>query len=86
MNNMTSIIECNPEILNGKAVFRGTRIPVDLIFELVSVGYNIDQIIDNYPDLPRESVVHILRIGKSALDSLEKESLNRILTKEQIST
>lgn len=83
---MTSIIESNPAILNGKAVFRGTRIPVDLIFELVSVGYNVDQIIDEYPDLPRDSVVQILKIGKSALETLEKDSLDKLLVEEQIST
>ncbi|MFW9991768.1 MAG: DUF433 domain-containing protein [Candidatus Odinarchaeota archaeon] len=83
---MTSIIESNPEILNGKAVFRGTRIPVDLVFELVSVGYTIDQILEEYPDLPREHVVQVLKIGKSAVESLDKDNLDKILLKEQAST
>ncbi|MFW9880477.1 MAG: DUF433 domain-containing protein [Candidatus Thorarchaeota archaeon] len=32
---MSDIIESNPEILGGRPVIKGTRIPVALIYELV---------------------------------------------------
>ena len=41
----------NPEILLGKPVIRGTRIPVYIILELVAAGLSIEQIVDDYPDL-----------------------------------
>ena len=40
-----------PDILLGKPVIRGTRIPVHLIRDLVAAGLTADQIVDDYPDL-----------------------------------
>ncbi len=39
------------DILLGKPVVRGTRIPVYLIADLVAAGMTADEIVDDYPDL-----------------------------------
>jgi uncharacterized protein (DUF433 family) len=44
-------IEVNPKILGGKPVIKGTRIPVYLILELLSAGYDFKRIIKAYPTL-----------------------------------
>ncbi len=44
---MSDLIETNPEILGGKPILKGTRIPVALIYELIGLKYTIDQIISN---------------------------------------
>ena len=44
-------IEVNPKILCGKPVIKGTRIPVYLILELLSAGYDFKRIIKAYPTL-----------------------------------
>ena len=49
-------ITSNPEILRGKPVIRGTRIPVYLIVGLVEVGYTAAEIVDDYPLLTEEDV------------------------------
>ena len=46
---MSEIIESNPEILGGKPVIKGTRIPVDLIFELIGAETPIEEILEDYP-------------------------------------
>ena len=51
---MEEIIESNPEILGGKAVIKGTRIPVSLIFELIGLKYSLDEIIEEYPILTKK--------------------------------
>ena len=40
-------IERNPNILGGKPVFKGTRIPVYLILNLLSAGETINEILEN---------------------------------------
>ena len=42
---MSDIIESNPEILGGKPIIKGTRIPVGLIYELIGLNYSISEII-----------------------------------------
>lgn len=49
-------IEVNPEVLCGKAVIKGTRIPVYLILELISAGYSFERILESYPQLSIEDI------------------------------
>ena len=53
---MTERIEVNPKILGGKPVIRGTRIPVYLVLELLSVGYDFKRIMEAYPTLKEEDI------------------------------
>ena len=57
---MTSVVVRNPDILGGRAVFRGTRVPVEVLFENLEDGLSIDEIIESYPSLCREDVVACL--------------------------
>jgi len=49
-------IEVNPKILGGKPVIKGTRIPIYLILELLSAGYDFKRIIEAYPSLTEEDI------------------------------
>ena len=57
---MGEIIESNPEILGGKPVIKGTRIPINLLFELIGLNYSIEKIIEEYPTLSREILLKII--------------------------
>ena len=46
----------NIEILGGKPVIKGTRIPVDLIIELLANGMGIEEILKEYPELSEEDI------------------------------
>jgi uncharacterized protein (DUF433 family) len=53
---MSERIEVNPKILGGKPVIKGTRIPMYLILELLSAGYDFKRIIESYPTLTEEDI------------------------------
>jgi len=44
-------ITSNPEVLMGKPIIRGTRIPVYLIAGFAELGMTPAEIVDDYPDL-----------------------------------
>lgn len=48
-------IHSDPEILLGKPVIKGTRLAVDFILKLLSVGWTEQQILENYPTIPSEA-------------------------------
>jgi uncharacterized protein (DUF433 family) len=49
-------IETKPNILMGKPVIAGTRIPVYLILNLLGSGYDQARIIEAYPGLAPEDI------------------------------
>jgi uncharacterized protein (DUF433 family) len=46
----------NPQILRGKPIIRGTRVPVYLIADFVNNGATPARIVEDYPDLTMEDV------------------------------
>ncbi len=46
----------HPDICNGKAVIKGTRITVQTLMELVLAGESDEQILKSYPRLAKEDI------------------------------
>lgn len=59
-------IEERSEVLGGKPVIQGTRIPVDLLLELVDAGMRVDDILKEYPHLERDDLLMVLHVAKKA--------------------
>jgi uncharacterized protein (DUF433 family) len=57
----------DPDILGGRPVFRGTRVPVDVLFDNLADGLTLDQILEAYPTLNREDVVNALELARKRL-------------------
>ena len=67
---MTTLIESKRGLCGGKPVIKGTRIPVEVIFEMVELHYSIQDIIKYYPTLTEEIVEKVITIGKKAQQHL----------------
>ena len=65
---MKGYITVDSKICSGKPVIRGTRIMVKNILGMVSGGYNIDQIIEVYPELNKEMVQDALEYAAEVVD------------------
>ena len=49
--------------MGGKLVFRGTRIPIEVLFENPSDGMSLDEILDAYPALKRDDAVATIEMA-----------------------
>ena len=65
-------IEINPDVMMGKPVIRGTRIPVELILRKLGEGAAQADLLDAYPRLTREDIQAALAY---AADSLAHETI-----------
>ncbi len=63
-------IELDPVILVGKPVIKGTRLAVEFLLDLMAEGWNVEQILDNYPQLTGDDLQAALHY---AADSLKRE-------------
>jgi uncharacterized protein (DUF433 family) len=51
-----SMVESDPELMHGTPVYRGTRIPVHAVADMLSQGATVEDILEGYPALTRQKV------------------------------
>jgi uncharacterized protein (DUF433 family) len=61
------LIVRDPDILGGRPVFRGTRVPVDVLFDNLADGLTLAEILEAYPTLDRQDVVSALDLARKRL-------------------
>ncbi len=49
-------IEVNPDIMDGKPVIRGTRIPVELVLRKLGAGMSPEAIVGDHPRLTLDDI------------------------------
>ncbi len=47
------IVHTDPEILGGKPVFVGTRVPLRTLYDHLEAGDSLDEFLDNFPGVSR---------------------------------
>ena len=61
---MTERIEINPEVMHGKPVIRGTRVPVELLLRKLAEGATISDLLDSYPRLSAVDILAALEVAR----------------------
>ncbi len=74
MPESCSAVHSDPEILNGTTVFRGTRVPVRILFEFLAAGDSLDKFLDAYPSVSREQAAAVLETAGDLLVSDARNS------------
>jgi uncharacterized protein (DUF433 family) len=49
-------IEINPEVMGGKPVIRGTRVPVELVLRKLGAGMSAEEILADHPRLTIDDI------------------------------
>jgi uncharacterized protein (DUF433 family) len=65
-------IEINPDVMQGKPVVRGSRVPVELILRKLAEGASVEDLLDAYPRLTAEDIRACLAY---AADTIAHESV-----------
>ena len=64
---LTDRIETNPNVMLGKPVIRGTRIPVALMLRKLSEGASETDLLAAYPHFTRENIHAAMRFAADTL-------------------
>jgi len=62
-----SVIVKDPEIVSGAPVFRGTRVPLQNLFDYLEGGETLDTFLEGFPGVSREDAISALEEAKIAL-------------------
>jgi uncharacterized protein (DUF433 family) len=53
---MAEMVASDPEIMRGTPVFKGTRIPVSLVADMLAQGATAEEILEGYPTLSKDKI------------------------------
>jgi uncharacterized protein (DUF433 family) len=56
MNSISKgdFVNIDPEIMHGTPVFKGTRVPIDTLFDYLATGDSLDEFLEDFPSVKRE--------------------------------
>jgi uncharacterized protein (DUF433 family) len=63
----TDFVEVNPKKMSGTTVFRGTRVPIQNLFDCLEDGETLEQFLEQFPTVTREQVSGVLELSKERL-------------------
>ena len=57
---MSDVIQIDPEIMGGTPVFKGTRVPVQTLFDYLEGGEPIDEFLEDFPTVTKQQALNLL--------------------------
>lgn len=65
--DVSSFITRDSEIMGGQACFKGTRVPIQALFDHLEAGEALESFFDGYPRVTRTQVYSALEVAKQSL-------------------
>lgn len=58
-----SLISIDTETLGGQPVFKGTRVPVETLFDHLEQGISVADFLEDFPTVTKEQAIGILEVA-----------------------
>lgn len=55
-----SSVHSDPKIMHGTPVFKGTRVPLQALFDYLEAGDSLERFLDHFPTVTRDQAVSAL--------------------------
>lgn len=75
MTRIKDYIEINKEILSGNPVFKGTRVPIQSLFDHLESGIPLNEFLEDFPTVKKEHAVAVIEIAGKILTAKNIEHL-----------
>ena len=70
-NALDNYVSTTPEVLGGTPVFKGTRVPIKILFDYLQGGDNIQEFLENYPTVNKIFAQKVLELLSTFLIEIE---------------
>jgi uncharacterized protein (DUF433 family) len=61
------LITMDPEILGGQPVFKGTRVPIETLFDHLEAGVSLDAFLEDFPTVSKHQATAALDVATKLL-------------------
>ena len=63
------LITTDNDILGGQAVFKGTRVPIESLFDHLEAGISLDAFLEDFPTVSKEQTIALLDWAKKLFNT-----------------
>jgi uncharacterized protein (DUF433 family) len=63
------LITVDSDIMGGQPVFKGTRVPIETLFDHLEAGVSLDEFLDDFDSVTRTQAVAVLEIANRFMTS-----------------
>ncbi len=63
------VVSRNPKVMNGALVFKGRRVPVEILIQHLAAGDTLDDFLDGFPSVSRGQAVTYLELAAETADA-----------------
>ena len=75
METIKNLITIDKEILGGRPVFKGTRVPIDTLFLHLEKGISLNEFLEDFPTVTHQQAIAILEVAEKVLTSKNLEKI-----------
>jgi uncharacterized protein (DUF433 family) len=61
------LVSRDPEVMSGTLCFTGTRVPVQNLFDYLEGSSSLDEFLEDFPSVGRETAVAVLEAARARL-------------------
>lgn len=65
---LSDVLSSDPDVVSGAVVFKGTRVPVEALFENLRGGMSLEEFLDNFPTVERAQVDAVLALASQDIE------------------
>ena len=73
--DLRELITIDNEILSGQTVFKGTRVPVESLFDHLEAGISLDVFLDDFPTVSKDQAIALLDWANKLLNTKNIDQL-----------
>jgi len=67
--NIKYFITVDPDTLGGQAVFKGTRVPVESLFDHLEEGISLNEFLEEFDTVTKEQAAAVIEVAGKLLSS-----------------
>ncbi len=73
--DIKELITIDKDILGGQTVFKGTRVPVESLFDHLEAGVSLDDFLADFPTVTKEQAVALLELANKLFNTKNLDQL-----------
>lgn len=73
--DLKQLITIDKDVLGGQTVFKGTRVPVESLFDHLEAGVSLDGFLEDFPTVSKEQAVALLYWANKLLNTKNLDQL-----------